>query len=115
MLRRGSVGRGCVPRGHVRRVLLLIVSVVFIGGIASVVHVATAGAAPEPSRQHVTITKLCPPKDLDPEFIVENTTNDPDVTDPQATPETISFIITEGKESSAPTLFSGTLAPGAQM
>ena len=111
---KGRVGEGRVLHGRVRRLVLLVVSVVSIAAIASVVHVTTTGAAPEPSRQHITITKLCPPQDFNPEFIVENMTNDPDTTDPQATPETITYIITKGKEGSAPTLYTGTIAPGAQ-
>ena len=75
---------------------------------------ATSGATPLPARQHITIEKLCPPKQTGPSFHIVNTTNLPDVSDPNATPETITFTIIRGHEGNPPALYTGMLAPGAE-
>src|SRR6478609_4528329 len=80
-----------------RRLVTLGVMLLAVGAVAAFT-VGTGHAYPEPPRQHIVMSKVCPPAKVAPSFLLTNVTDDQSLSSDKSTwsPETIEAFITVG-------------------
>jgi len=94
--------------GRHRRALGVLAVLATMGAVA-VLNAGVGSAAVQPSRQHITLEKLCPKDDANVRLLLQNVTDQPALSNDGATPETITVEVVAG---GVPQTFDVVQPPG---